>query len=346
MFQNITRIGIDGMICPDSPLQSSAGKEVRRSYQNHSWQHRKGCCTRLRNGNENAWRQVYRLIRSKDPCLYIQKIPHGVIDRALRKRHQLTTLGERITIAANPDFCFILQNCEQLSPNTPKAWRNHAEALLLSGGLDSSILAAYRNTLSVGFGRAAPDLPGGKRKILQTPRWDCFWTKTNGRISRAGYTDLNTDPIWDQESASACRHRGAKKSDGYSTMTATVKHGTFCGYNHLPRYHDMQRFRADGCGRLCIFSSATLGEHGKNLKSKLLSSTRYLPCFGKKKSMSEKKRAYNGKVGKFIREDVGRTCTIWYMVIEGCTGARSYYQSLRIITEEMIDDLTLQIRKE
>jgi asparagine synthase (glutamine-hydrolysing) len=251
-----------------------------------------------------------------------------------------------------------LQNCEQLTKLlTESVERNHADALLLSGGLDSSILASIlrpQYSVAAGFGSSAPDLAYA-RQVAQkysTHHVEIVFGQNRmaelvGQIIQIFRT---FDPIEVRNSAVALAGIEQARSDGYWTvMTGDGSDELFAGYNYLSRYYsDMQSFDSElrRLWHIMHFSSRKLGEHaGIEVKTPFLDEK--FARFAKLISVNDKVGERDGKKwGKFIL----RKCfearlgpLVWRPKLAQEQGAATdRYQKY---IEKMIDDLTFTNKK-
>ena len=251
-----------------------------------------------------------------------------------------------------------MQDCEQLTKLlTESVERNHANALLLSGGLDSSILASILRpeySLSIGFGRAAPDLAYARQVAERYCKHHVeivFGPNKMAELVEQVIQIIRTfDPIEIRNSAVALAGIEWAKSDGYSNiMTGDGSDELFAGYNYLSRYHsDMQRFDLElqRLWKIMHFSSRRLGEHiGIDVKTPFLDET--FASFAKKIDVNEKVGVHGGKkLGKFIL----RKCfepelgpVVWRSKLAQEQGAAT--DCYKQYVEEMIDDLTFANKK-
>jgi asparagine synthase (glutamine-hydrolysing) len=244
-------------------------------------------------------------------------------------------------------------NCEQLVRLlTESIERNHADALLLSGGLDSSILASLlrpKYSVAAAFGSDAPD-PAYARQVAK--RYSkrhvevIFDQNRMAELVEQVIQIFKTfDPIEIRNSSVALAGIECAKSDGYRAIT-TGDGGDelFAGYNYLARYYsDMHRLDLElqRLWQVMHFSSKKLGEHaGVDVKTPFLDDR--FASFAKSISASEKVGDHNGKMfGKFIL----RRCfeatlddLVWRSKLAQEQGAATdKYQKY---IDEMIDDLT------
>jgi asparagine synthase (glutamine-hydrolysing) len=251
-----------------------------------------------------------------------------------------------------------LQDCEQLTKLlTESVERNHANALLLSGGLDSSILASILRpeySLSIGFGRAAPDLAYARQVAERYCKHHVeivFGPNKMAELVEQVIQIFRTfDPIEIRNSAVALAGIEWAKSDGYSNiMTGDGSDELFAGYKYLSRYYsDMQRFDLElrRLWKIMHFSSRRLGEHiGIDVKTPFLDET--FASFAKKIDVNEKVGVHDGKkLGKFIL----RKCfepelgpVVWRSKLAQEQGAAT--DCYKQYVEEMIDDLTFANKK-
>lgn len=150
--------------------------------------------------------------------------------------------------------------------------RNGSDALLLSGGLDSAILAtvmrpAYCVTAALGSG--APDLVFARQvasKYCSRHEEEVFGNEEMADMVETVINVFKTfDPIEIRNSCVALAGLQRAKADGFSKV-ATGDGGDelFAGYNYLARYYgDIQRLEQElrRLWDVMHFSSKKLGEH-------------------------------------------------------------------------------------
>jgi asparagine synthase (glutamine-hydrolysing) len=243
-------------------------------------------------------------------------------------------------------------SCEQLvGLLVESVERNRADALLLSGGLDSSILASIlhpKYSVAAGFGTDAPDLAYARQvagKYCERHVEVIFdQNRMAGLVEQVIQIFRTFDPIEIRNSAVALAGIEQAKSDGYSTiMTGDGADELFAGYNYLSRYYsDLQKLDSElqRLWQVMHFSSIKLGEHaGVNVKMPFLDDR--FASYAKSISTSEKVGEHNGrKFGKFILrrcfEALGEL--VWRSKLAQEQGAATdRYQNY---VGEMIDDLT------
>jgi asparagine synthase (glutamine-hydrolysing) len=251
-----------------------------------------------------------------------------------------------------------LQDCEQLIKLLIESIeRNHANALLLSGGLDSSILASILKpeySLSVGFGKAATDLASARKVAERYCKHHVevvFGPNKMAELVEQVIQIFRTfDPTEIRNSAVALAGIEWAKSDGYSSiMTGDGSDELFAGYNYLSRfYSDMQRLDLElrRLWKIMHFSSRRLGEHtGIEVKTPFLDEM--FASFAKKIKVNEKVGIHDDKKwGKFIL----RRCfepalgpVVWRSKLAQEQGAATDRYGQYI--EEKIDDLTFANKK-
>jgi asparagine synthase (glutamine-hydrolysing) len=244
-------------------------------------------------------------------------------------------------------------DCEQLVRLLAESVeRNDADALLLSGGLDSSILASIlhpKYSVAAGFGADAPDLAYARQVAVKYSKQHVeviFDQNRMGELAEQVIKIFKTfDPIEIRNSAVALAGIERAKSDGYLTiMTGDGGDELFAGYNYLARYYsDMQRLDSElrRLWQVMHFSSIKLGEH-VGIKVKVPFLDDQFASFAKSMSTDEKVGEHNGsKWGKFVL----RKCfegelgdLVWRTKLAQEQGAAT--DRYRHYIEEMIDDLT------
>lgn len=205
-----------------------------------------------------------------------------------------------------------MTSCEELvSRLAASVRRNDADALLLSGGLDSAVLASIlcpAYSVTAGYGSDAPDLAYARQAAQ----------KYSGRHVEAIFSDVEMadmmeqvvqvfktfDPIEIRNSCVALAGLAQAKKDGYAkVMTGDGGDELFAGYNYLSRYYgDMQRLEQEleRLWNVMHFSSRVLGGHiGVQVATPFLDDE--FASFAKSISVVEKVGERCGqKWGKFI----------------------------------------------
>jgi asparagine synthase (glutamine-hydrolysing) len=150
--------------------------------------------------------------------------------------------------------------------------RNRCDALLLSGGLDSSILASILRpeyAVACSFGSQSPDLEYAKEvagmfccEFVHEVTSPEAMTELAERIVQAFQT---FDPIEIRNSVVALAGIERAKKDGYTlVMTGDGGDELFAGYNYLSRYYsDLPRLDSEvrRLWQVMHFSSEKLGTH-------------------------------------------------------------------------------------
>jgi asparagine synthase (glutamine-hydrolysing) len=167
----------------------------------------------------------------------------------------------------------LLENdCSKLKSELAEAIkRNYANALLLSGGLDSSILASIVNptySWTTSFGKDATDLIFARKVAIK-------YSKKHTEIILTDVELLNIineiihlfktfDPIEIRNSSVMYAGLSKAREDGISTiMTGDGGDELFAGYNYLKRYFsDMQILKAElqRLWDIMHFSSSLIGK--------------------------------------------------------------------------------------
>lgn len=230
--------------------------------------------------------------------------------------------------------------------------RNCADALLLSGGLDSSILASILHpqySVVAGFGPDAPDLAHAREvaeKYSKRHVEVVFAHEKMLRLVEQVVQIFKTfDPAEIRNSAVALAGIKQAKNDGYSKiMTGDGSDELFAGYNYLSRYYsDPQKLEQEvrRLWEVMHFSSKKLGEHvGVDVKTPFLDSE--FASFAKSVSIGKKVGEHGGtKWGKFIlrrcfEAELGSVAWRAKMAQEQGAATDRYHDHV----DGMIDDLT------
>lgn len=244
-------------------------------------------------------------------------------------------------------------HCEQLVRLlTESVERNRADALLLSGGLDSSILASIlhpKYSVAAGFGADAPDLAYARQVAVKYSKRHVEVVFDQNRMAELVEQVIRVfrtfDPIEIRNSAVALAGIEQAKNDGYLTIiTGDGGDELFAGYNYLSRYYsDMQRLDSElrRLWQVMHFSSIKLGEYA-GVKVKLPFLDNQFASFAKSINANEKVGQHNGKKwGKFILrkcfdEELGDLSWRTKLAQEQGAATDRYQRYI----EEMIDSLT------
>ena len=244
-------------------------------------------------------------------------------------------------------------HCEQLVRLLAEsAERNRADALLLSGGLDSSILASIlrpKYSVVAGFGAGAPDLAYARQAAGKYSGRHVQVVFDQNRmaelIEQAIQIFKTFDPIEIRNSVVALAGIEQAKSDGHSTiMTGDGGDELFAGYNYLARYYsDPQRLDSElrRLWQVMHFSSGKLGEHvGVRVKMPYLDEE--FASFAKSIGVNDKVGEHRGsKWGKFVLRKCFEATLgdlAWRPKLAQEQGAATNKYQHHI--QEMIDDLT------
>lgn len=245
-------------------------------------------------------------------------------------------------------------DCEQLVRLlTASVERNRADALLLSGGLDSSILASILHpeySVAAGFGADAPDLSYARQVAGKYSKRHVEVIFDHNRMAELVEQVIQIfktfDPIEIRNSVVSLAGIEQAKKDGHSSlMTGDGGDELFAGYNYLARYYaDMEKLDLElrRLWDVMHFSSKRLGQHaGIEVKTPFLDSE--FAYFAKSISTSEKVGDHEGKRwGKFILRKCFEPALgdlVWRPKLAQEQGAATgNYQRY---VEWMISDLTL-----
>lgn len=245
-------------------------------------------------------------------------------------------------------------DCIQLAALlTESIERNYSEALLLSGGLDSSILASILHpeySVTAGFGKDAPDLAYANqiaRRYSKRHVEVIFEQEEMLELIEQVVQIFQTfDPIEIRNSCVAFAAINQAKNDGYSKiMTGDGSDELFAGYNYLKRYHsDLSRLQEEmsHLWEVMHFSSKKIGEHiGVEIKTPFID--REFMQFAKSMDIDRKIGEHaKQKYGKFILRLCFETRLgeniVWRPKLAQEQGAST--DRYQYYIEEMIDDLT------
>lgn len=237
--------------------------------------------------------------------------------------------------------------------------RNRCDAILLSGGLDSSILAgmlrpSYAVTCSYGSdsadsqyaGEIAGKFCGRLAKVAITPE---SMLDLVGQIVQVFKT---FDPIEIRNSAVALAGITRAKQDGHrAVMTGDGGDELFAGYNYLARYYsdpDKLDFEVRRLWKVMHFSSQRIGEHlGVRIMTPFLDPD--FMRYSQSLPMSDRVGEQGGRLwGKYILracyEDLVGSRVAWREKMAQEQGAGT--DEFEDYIGEMIDDLTFANRSE
>ncbi len=230
--------------------------------------------------------------------------------------------------------------------------RNRADALLLSGGLDSTALASLLRpsyTVAAGLGANAPDLAFARQigqKYSKRHVEEVFDEERMGKMVDAIVQTFKTfDPIEIRNSCVALAGLGSAKRDGHSrVMTGDGGDELFAGYNYLSRYYgDLKKLEQElvRLWEIMHFSSRSLGQRiGVEVTAPFLDDE--FMEFAKSITVGEKVGERDGqKFGKFIlrrcfEPEIGMLA--WRPKMAQEQGAATDRYSAFI--DRMIDDMT------
>jgi asparagine synthase (glutamine-hydrolysing) len=246
-----------------------------------------------------------------------------------------------------------LLHCQELvNLLTESIERNRSGALLLSGGLDSSILASILHpdySVTAGYGGDAPDFAHARQVAGRYSKKHAEVVFAEDKMIELVDSVIQVfktfDPIEIRNSTVALAGIEQAKSDGYSRiMTGDGGDELFAGYNYLARYYSDPRRLEQELQRLwevMHFSSKKLGEKlGIDTKTPFLDSE--FASFAKALSVEEKVGEHAGKKwGKFVlrkcfESELGDL--VWRDKMAQEQGAAT--DRFQSYIGEMIDDLT------
>jgi asparagine synthase (glutamine-hydrolysing) len=235
--------------------------------------------------------------------------------------------------------------------------RNRADALLLSGGLDSTILASMLRpeySVTAAFGAGAPDLAYARQVAERYSRRHVEAVFGEEEMADMVDTVVQTfktfDPIEIRNSCVALAGLKRARDDGFAAvMTGDGGDELFAGYNYLSRYYgDLGRLEQElrRLWDVMHFSSKTLGKRiGVDVMMPFLDGE--FASFAKSIDASEKvgERGVK-KWGKFILRrcfegELGELAWRDKMAQEQGAGTDRFYN----FVERMIDDSTYANKK-
>ena len=205
-----------------------------------------------------------------------------------------------------------MTSCDDLAARlAASVRRSGADALLLSGGLDSAILAAVMRPAycaTAAFGKDAPDLAFARQvagKYCARHAEEVFGEEEMADMVETVIKVFKTfDPIEIRNSCVALAGLQRAKADGFARVaTGDGSDELFAGYNYLSRHHgDAQRLEQElqRLWGVMHFSSRTLGRHlGIEVVAPFLDDE--FAEFAKSVPASEKVGEHGGQMwGKFI----------------------------------------------
>jgi asparagine synthase (glutamine-hydrolysing) len=229
--------------------------------------------------------------------------------------------------------------------------RNRADALLLSGGLDSAVIASIlrpQYAVTAALGNGAPDLAYARQaaKYCKAHVEEIFMEEKMVELVDIVVQVFHTfDPIEVRNSCVALAALQRAKEDGYSAVvTGDGGDELFAGYNYLSRYYGDSEKLGQELERLwdvMHFSSKALGERiGIEVKAPFLD--REFAEYVKSIPASEKVGEHQGiKWGKFAlrkcyENELGELAWRQKLAQEQGAGTDLFYKYL----DGMIDDAT------
>lgn len=234
-------------------------------------------------------------------------------------------------------------------------------ALLLSGGIDSSIIACILHpeySVTAAFGQGAPDLPYARLMAKRFSKIHCEHMikekkLLNDTVHHVIRILRSFDPIEIRNSSVAFEAMERARADGYSKVTTgDGADELFAGYNYLMRYYDdAKRLEAElrRLWKIMHFSSTTLGRWlGLDVKSPFLDGK--VIHFAKALPVTYNIGLHSGeKFGKYMlrscfQQDIGPDIA-WRSKLAQEQGADT--SKLSNLLESMIrdDDFLLQKKK-